>query len=672
MWTAWIKDSMRIISNLLCIALWLWASCGFAHAQVVFNAASDAVSLNGEMQFLPDDDNQFALADVLQAQQEGRMQRLPGKLNRGYASVASWLSIVVTNDGATPVAPTLLMEPPYLDEVDVYIRNGADPGRAEDYRRISVGDQTPVAAQPLPSALMTVPLSIEPGASLHIVIRMYSYSAHNLAAQLVSTPELLAKTARHQIWQSAYIAVALALAFINFLLALRLRDKINAMYGLYVLSIAATTMGIEGLVRVLLPQSAHLLGDWFVGAGLSLTFVSVTLFVMFLFNTAQHHRLVYRYQQVIIVLGLAMVFFVGTSWYTSIVVILNVNAIFIAFLNPWLAWQSIKRGDVATGRWFLIAFGVNSLGVLITILGVLGILPLHEYTRHAVQFTSTFHMLLMMLGLAERVLAAEAELRKASALAEKSAMSLASQMNEELIVSKQQLEQSLISERRMRAEQGRFIDTISHEYRTPLSIARTSLDIVHAKQQIDEKRFGVIDSALSRLEGVFSDALRAHNLGRPPPPKFAVIDLQALLDEALNETRQAAPNCTFDYRPASDELNIYGDAGLIFTVLRNLLGNAAKYRSADPVAVSLWRAGGQAILVVGNAMASSKWSEPERLFERLERGPTAAGKSGMGLGLYLVRRIVHDHAGEVTIATEPADRFIITLKLPVFDGDTNG
>lgn len=664
------KNSLRL--PILCIALWLWANCGLAHAQVVFNAESTTAPLNGKMQFLPDDDKQFSLADVLQAHQEGRMQSLAGRLNRGYAPVTSWLSVVVSNDGATPVAPTLLMEPPYLDEVDVYIHDGTASGQPQDYRRISVGDHTPVAAQPLPTALMTVPLLIEPGASLHLVIRVHSYSAHNLSAQLVSPQELLAKTARHLVWHSAYIAIAIALAIINFLLALRLRDKINAMYGFYVLSIAASTLGIEGIIRLLLPQTAHLLADGFVGAGIGLTFASATLFVMFVFNTAQHHRWVYRYQQVFIVFGLVMALSSGTAWYPPITEIMNLNAIFMALLNPWLAWRSIKRGEVATGRWFLIAFGVNSLGVLITILGVLGILPLQEYTRHAVQFTSAFHMLVMMLGLAERVLAAEAQLRQASAYAEAKAMAFAGQVNEELIAKKQQLEQSLVSERQMRDEQGRFIDTISHEYRTPLSIVRANLDILHAKQQIDDKRFGVITSALSRLENIFSDALRAHQLGRPPPPKFTAIDLNALLGEALNEIRQATPNCPFDYRTAPDNLNIYGDAGLILTVLRNLLGNAARYRSRDPVTVTLHRADAHAVLVVDNAIDASQYLDRERLFERFERGPTVSDKSGMGLGLYLVRRIVYDHAGEVAIAIAPADRFIITLKWPVFHGDANG
>lgn len=649
----------------LCIALWLGMSCGLAQAQVVFNAESTRVSLNGAMQFLSDDDKQFSLADVLLAQQEGRMQNLPGRLSRGYVPAASWLSVLVTNDGAKPAAPTLLMEPPYLDEVDVYIKAGSDLGQAQDYRRISVGDHTPVAAQPLPTALMAVPLLIEPGDSLHLFIRVHSYSSHNLAAQLVSPQEFLAKTGRHQIWQSAYIAIAMALAIINFLLVLRLRDRVNAVYALSMLSIAASTLGIEGIIRVLLPQAAHLLADWLVGAGIGLTFASVTLFVMFLFNTAEHHPWVYRYQQAIIALGLVMAFSSGSSWYAPITEALNVNVLFMAFLNPWLAWRSIKRGEVATGRWFLIAFGANSLGVFITVLGVLGILPLHEYTRNAVQFTTAFHMLVMMLGLAERVLAAEALLRQASARAEAKAMTFAGKINEELIANKKQLEQSLLSERQMRDEQGRFIDTISHEYRTPLSIVRTNLDIIYAKQQIDEKRFDTMSTALTRLGAIFSDALHAHDLGRPPPSRFCVVDLKVLLDQALNEAYQAEPNCTFDCCAASEDINIFGDAKLTFTVLRNVLSNAAKYRTGGSVSVTLRSTGEQAVLVVDNAIDSRLFLNREKLFDRWERGSSVTGQGGMGLGLSLVRNIVQDHAGEVTIASKPADRFIITLKWPL-------
>lgn len=657
---------------MLCIALCLWATSAATQAQVLFNAESTAVSLNGQMQFLPDDDQRLSLADVIRAQQEGRMQTLPGRLNRGYAPVASWLSVVISNDGATPATPYLMMKPPYLDDVDVYVGKGVDSRQPAAYQRFSVGDQIPVAEQPLPTALMTVPLSLEPGASLRLFIRVHSFSAHNLDVSLVSHRQLLVRTSSHLIWHSAYIALGVSLATINLLLSLRLRDQVNARYALYLLALASAIFGIQGLNRVLLPESSHLLGDWIVGAGVGLSYAAAMLFVMRLFDTAYHHPWVYRYQQMVLAMGVIVFLASGTQWYAPLAALLQINGPVAAILHPWLAWRSIKRGEVATGRLFLVAFSANSLGVIITTLGVLGITPLYAFTANAIEITSVIHMTVMMLGLSERVLVAEAELRAAASQAKDKAEALALQMNEELIASQKELEQSLDNERRMRDEQAQFIDTISHEYRTPLSIVRTNLDIVHAKKQIDDKRFGVMTSALCRLEAIFSDALSAHRLGRPPPPESTAIDLKVLLDEALNETRQAWADCHFDYWAEPGSLSIFGDSGLITTVLRNVLGNAAKYGVGDRVIVRLRREGGQAVLVVDNALDSSTPLDRDRLFKRWERGPAVSGQGGMGLGLYLVRRILHDHAGQVAIAAEPADRFIITVKLPLIPSDAIG
>jgi len=652
--------------------LWLLASSGLVHAQVVFNADSTNVSLNGNMQFLPDDDNRLSLADAIRAQREGRMKNLLGRFNRGYAPVASWLSVIVKNDGLQPVSPTLVMTPPYLDEVDVYVLSGSDPSQPEDYMRFSVGDHTPLALQPLPTALMTVPLSISPGSSQTIFIRIHSFSAHNLNANLVSPQEFITKISQQLTWHAAFCAVALALGIINFLLAIRLRDRVFALYGSYLIMLFCAIFGVEGIIRIILPHASHQLADWFVGAGIGLGFTSMVLFVICIFNTASHHRWAHRYLQVTAVLGTLVFFSSGTSWYPPLVQILQTNGLLLSFLLPWLAWRSIKRGQVATGRLFLMAFGASNVGAVITILGVINIIPLGEFTLHALQITSIIHMIVMMLALSERVLAAEAELRKASSQAEGRAVTLASHMNEALISKKQELERSLDSERRMRDEQGQFIDTISHEYRTPLSIVRTNLDILQVKQQIDDKRFGVMATALNRLEDIFKDALKAHRLGRPPPPEVGVIDLKSLLDLALGDIRHSAPDCPFDCHTESGLFSMSGDAGLLTTVLRNVLGNAAKYRSRGIVSITLSREGERAVLVVDNAIDSNVPLDSERLFDRWARGQSAPGSGGMGLGLYLVRRILHDHGGDVAITTPTAGRFVITLTLPLICPDANG
>jgi len=198
---------VRVIA--LCVGLFLSMGSSAVHAQVLFNAETATLSLNGKMQFIADDTNRFSLQDTIQAQREGHMQPLAGILNRGYAPVISWLSFVVTNDGAALVSPTLVLSPPFLDEVDVYVGVGDNPAHAEKYAHYAVGDHEPVTALALPSALMMVPLPIEQGVSLRIFIRVHSFSTHRLTAELVSQGQLVAKSTHHISVHSAYCAIAL-------------------------------------------------------------------------------------------------------------------------------------------------------------------------------------------------------------------------------------------------------------------------------------------------------------------------------------------------------------------------------------------------------------------------------------------------------------------------------
>ncbi len=56
------------------------------------------------------------------------------------------------------------------------------------------------------------------------------------------------------------------------------------------------------------------------------------------------------------------------------------------------------------------------------------------------------------------------------------------------------------------------------------------------------------------------------------------------------------------------------------------------------------------------------------LFDRFVRGPDPDRRSGLGLGLYLVKRIIEDHHGNVFLLKTPASRFDIRVELPLANG----
>ena len=110
----------------------------------------------------------------------------------------------------------------------------------------------------------------------------------------------------------------------------------------------------------------------------------------------------------------------------------------------------------------------------------------------------------------------------------------------------------------------------------------------------------------------------------------------------------------------------------VLQVLGNLLDNAAKY-SPDwsPVRLEVTRYGPQAVLAVEDTGPGVPGADRERIFERftqLDSGATRRA-GGVGLGLYIARRLARDQDGDLLLAdpTPPSRGARFELRLPLAD-----
>jgi signal transduction histidine kinase len=96
-------------------------------------------------------------------------------------------------------------------------------------------------------------------------------------------------------------------------------------------------------------------------------------------------------------------------------------------------------------------------------------------------------------------------------------------------------------------------------------------------------------------------------------------------------------------------------------ILVNLVGNALKY-SGGEVEVAAERGDGTVRLIVSDRGAGIPAADLDRIFQRYYRGQRHEGE-GLGLGLYIVRRLVEAHGGTIVVESAPGrgSRFTVTL-----------
>jgi signal transduction histidine kinase len=103
-------------------------------------------------------------------------------------------------------------------------------------------------------------------------------------------------------------------------------------------------------------------------------------------------------------------------------------------------------------------------------------------------------------------------------------------------------------------------------------------------------------------------------------------------------------------------------------VLRNLLSNAAKYSPAGaPIELRATSTGSRVRFEIADHGIGIQPGERERIFEKFGRGRNQEGQqvAGAGLGLYLSRRIVQVHGGDLAVESTPGRGAVFACQLAV-------
>lgn len=212
---------------------------------------------------------------------------------------------------------------------------------------------------------------------------------------------------------------------------------------------------------------------------------------------------------------------------------------------------------------------------------------------------------------------------------------------------------------------------IAHDLKTPLTRLRNRLDELSRHVGEPDRSEAELAAAIEECDQLIRtfDALltiarvESHSAGVALEPT----DLSALVRDMAEFYDPAAEDVgmTLETRVTPD-LVVAGEPNLLRTMIANLLDNALKYgRGAEGrVELSVAREDDAAVLTVRDFGPGVEAADRGRLTERFVRGDAARSKPGAGLGLSMVKAIVGQHGGRMTLEdAEPGLAVRIALPL---------
>lgn len=656
------------------LLMFLLALAAPASAVPMLLAEAREYSLAGHLEMLADPAGTLTLAEVA-GPAAGRFRPLPGFPGLGYGSQTVWLRFTFARTAAYHDECYLRLGPAYLDYLTVYVQDGPDSSDPGSYREYRLGDHQPVVNRPVRHPHFVVPIQLPTLGQRTVYLQLRTTSALELTGIILPPTEMVSDIDLNILYNGGYLGVTLAIILVNLIYFLRVRDPVIGYYVLYVTGLFTNFLGVEGLIVLLWPGWAHLLADYLVTWGSGFSYIAIALFAMRLFNTNRERAWAHRYFQYIALIGLLMILAVPTGWYSRVAGFVMLNGLILILVMTGMSIRLVRRGELG-GKIYLLAFSFSNLGFAITFLRLLLVLPVNTFTIHAYQLGTVMNMVLISLAMTERLHAAEKQAVADSLGAEARAVKLAAEMTVELCRKQQELEAALQTEQELLQRRTRFLEMITHEYRTPLAVIRTNLDILEERggaadtlrPYLDKMRRGVV-----RLVEVMEVALaRVRQDEQLAESKYAPLGLASLLREVIAETGGLRPERPIEAEIADGDWLVCGDRQLLKTAILNLLDNAIKYSPPDsPIRLSLACGAKAAIITIRDQGQGITEAEMEKVFDKYYRGSRSSGSSGAGIGLYLVRRIIEQHLGSVSLTSRETGGVIAKVELPLLKAGEN-
>ena len=213
---------------------------------------------------------------------------------------------------------------------------------------------------------------------------------------------------------------------------------------------------------------------------------------------------------------------------------------------------------------------------------------------------------------------------------------------------------------------------VSHEFRTPLSTIRLSVNHIKryknrlTPESIDNKINTVLQQ-VDHMSHLLEDVL---TLGKTNDVKIRVdkstVDIAAFCHNLKEEVEGFFENShTVKCSLSFTEKKIETDEGLLRNIFINLIGNGVKFSPGkSTVYLDVHELNGSIAFQIKDEGIGIAAADMERIFEPFDRGANAGAIPGTGLGLSIVKKAVDLLGGTITVSSKINEGSVFSVVIP--------
>lgn len=235
----------------------------------------------------------------------------------------------------------------------------------------------------------------------------------------------------------------------------------------------------------------------------------------------------------------------------------------------------------------------------------------------------------------------------------------------------------LIEVDRMKDE---FIQMATHELNTPISVIRGRLDMALEDNMCDltkkQKDF-LMPVALDaeRLAQLSKDILDTSRIDQDRI-KLAKseVNLNLLIKKNIDDLKKRAESksISLEEKLPSQDIIIQADQSKLNEIMTNLITNAIKFTKEGKILVELLQDDNQAVIRVKDTGIGINSADRNKLFDKFFQAQrfnsdNPIEQQGTGLGLYIVKKLIELHGGQIDVQSNEGKGSIFTVFLPLFN-----